>query len=181
MSRVGRKPIPIPSGVDVKIEGRSVEVKGPKGSLSCRIPDGIEARIEDSTILVEPTSEHRRYKAFYGLARALINNMVVGVSEGFSKTLEIIGVGYKVRKGSKDNEVILELGFSRPIDYKAPEGIKFDVDERNLIITVNGIDKQVVGQVAAEIRAYRPPEPYKGKGVRYRGEEVRRKAGKAKA
>ena len=180
MSRVGRKPIPVPSGVEVKIDGRRVEVKGPKGQLSYEVPEGITVRMEDSTIIVEPVKEHRKYKAFHGLARALINNMVVGVSQGFSKTLEVVGVGYKVKKGAKPNEVTLELGFSHPIHFVAPEDIEFEVDERNLRIVVKGIDKQKVGQVAADIRAFRPPEPYKGKGIRYAGEEIRRKAGKAK-
>jgi len=181
MSRIGRKAIAIPKGVGVKVEGRTVDVKGPKGELSFSMPDGINARVQSSSVFVEPEVVHRRFKASHGLTRALINNMVIGVTEGFSKTLEIIGVGYKVKKGKTPHEVELDLGFSHPIDYKVASDIAFDVDEKNLRIVIRGIDKQKVGHVAAEIRGLRPPEPYKGKGVRYVGEEIRRKAGKAKA
>lgn len=180
MSRIGKKPIQIPNGVEVKVEGRRVDIKGPKGQLSFVLPRGIIADVNNSSILVKQETEHRKLKANHGLARAQINNMIIGVTSGFSKALEIIGVGYKVKKGSSPHEVELDVGYSHPVHYKAPEDITFEVDEKNLRIIVKGIDKQKVGQIAAEIRKIRPPEPYKGKGIRYAGEEIRRKAGKAK-
>tara|TARA_B110000014_G_scaffold190129_1_gene138911 strand:+ start:625 stop:1164 length:540 start_codon:yes stop_codon:yes gene_type:complete len=177
MSRIGKAPITVPSGVEVQIQGRQVAVKGPKGELDIEVPVDITVRQDGEEILVERSDDERRNRALHGLTRSLVNNMVVGVSEGFSKELQIVGVGYRAAaKGS--NALELQLGFSHPVNVEAPTGITFDVPEPTRII-VSGIDKQVVGQVAADIRSYRKPEPYKGKGVRYLGEHVARKAGKA--
>ena len=177
MSRIGKAPITVPSGVEVQIQGRQVAVKGPKGELDIEVPVDITVRQDGEEILVERSDDERRNRALHGLTRSLVNNMVVGVSEGFSKELQIVGVGYRAAaKGS--NALELQLGFSPPVNVEAPTGITFDVPEPTRII-VSGIDKQVVGQVAADIRSYRKPEPYKGKGVRYLGEHVARKAGKA--
>ena len=177
MSRIGKEPISVPSDVQVSIEGRNVGVSGPKGSLDLDVPGEIEVRQEDDMILVERPNDDRKNKALHGLTRSLVNNMVIGVSEGFKKELEIVGVGYRAaEKGS--NALELQLGFSHPLELKAPEGITFEVPEPTRII-VSGINKEVVGQVAADIRSYRKPEPYKGKGIRYAGEHVARKAGKA--
>ena len=177
MSRIGKAPITVPSGVEVQIQGRQVAVKGPKGELDIEVPVDITVRQDGDEILVERSDDERRNRALHGLTRSLVNNMVLGVSEGFSKELQIVGVGYRAAaKGS--NALELQLGFSHPVNVEAPTGITFDVPEPTRII-VSGIDKQVVGQVAADIRSYRKPEPYKGKGVRYLGEHVARKAGKA--
>ena len=177
MSRIGKEPISVPSDVQVSIEGRNVGVSGPKGSLDLDVPGEIEVRQEDDMILVERPNDDRKNKALHGLTRSLVNNMVIGVSEGFKKELEIVGVGYRAaEKGS--NGLELQLGFSHPVEVKAPEGITFEVPEPTRLI-VSGINKEVVGQVAADIRSYRKPEPYKGKGIRYAGEHVARKAGKA--
>ena len=177
MSRIGKAPITVPSGVEVQIQGRQVAVKGPKGELDIEVPGDITVRQDGDEILVERSDDERRNRALHGLTRSLVNNMVLGVSEGFSKELQIVGVGYRAAaKGS--NALELQLGFSHPVNVEAPAGISFDVPEPTRII-VSGIDKQVVGQVAADIRSYRKPEPYKGKGVRYLGEHVARKAGKA--
>lgn len=181
MSRIGKKAIAIPKGVEVKIEGRKVDVKGPKGKLSFVFPSGITADVADSSVSVKQEVEHRKLKASHGLTRAQINNMVIGVTDGFSKSLEIIGVGYKLKKGASAHEIEIDVGYSEPVHYKAPDDITFEVDEKNLRIIVRGADRQKVGQVAAEIRRIRPPEPYKGKGIRYVDEEIRRKVGKAKA
>ena len=176
MSRIGKEPISVPSDVQVSIEGRSVGVTGPKGSLDLDLPGEINVRQEDGTVLVERPNDDRKNKALHGLTRSLINNMVIGVSEGFKKELEIVGVGYRAAKSGDGLE--LQLGFSHPVKVKAPDGITFDVPEPTQII-VSGINKEVGGQVAADIRSYRKPEPYKGKGIRYAGEYVARKAGKA--
>jgi len=177
MSRIGKSPILVPNGVEVGISGSSIEVKGPKGSLDFEVPGAIVVRQDGDQIYVERPDDERTNRALHGLTRSLINNMVIGVSEGFSKELEIIGVGYRAQaKGQSSLE--LQLGFSHPISVDAPEGISFEVPEPTRII-ISGIDKQAVGQVAANIRSYRKPEPYKGKGVRYLGEHVARKAGKA--
>lgn len=177
MSRIGKAPILVPNGVEVGISGKSIEVKGPKGSLDFEVPGSISVRQDGDQIYVERPDDERTNRALHGLTRSLINNMVIGVSEGFSKELEIIGVGYRAQaKGQSSLE--LQLGFSHSISVDAPEGVSFDVPEPTRII-VSGIDKQIVGQVAADIRSYRKPEPYKGKGVRYLGEHVVRKAGKA--
>ena len=176
MSRIGKEPISVQSDVQISIQGRNVGVTGPKGSLDLDLPGEIDVREEDGAVLVERPSDDRKTKALHGLTRSLINNMVIGVSEGFKKELEIVGVGYRAAKSGDGLE--LQLGFSHPIKVKAPEGITFDVPEPTQII-VSGINKEVVGQVAADIRSYRKPEPYKGKGIRYAGEYVARKAGKA--
>ena len=176
MSRVGLSPIPVPSGVDVTIDGRAVTVKGPKGELSHEIPETITIREEDGTLLVERQDDERQNRSLHGLTRALIANMVTGVTDGFRKDLEIVGVGYRATaKGS--NALELALGFSHPVTVEAPEGVTFEVPSPTNIGVI-GIDKQAVGQVAANIRKIRKPEPYKGKGVRYAGERVLRKAGK---
>ena len=176
MSRIGKAPIPVPSGVEVSISGRQVAVKGPKGALDLEVPGEITVRQDGEEILVERPDDERQNRALHGLTRSLVNNMVVGVSEGFSKELQIVGVGY--RAAPKGSDLELQLGFSHPVIVKAPDGIEFDVPEPTRII-VSGANKQVVGQVAADIRSHRKPEPYKGKGVRYLGEHVARKAGKA--
>jgi large subunit ribosomal protein L6 len=177
MSRIGKVPISVPSGVDVSISGRTITVKGPKGMLSRDIPGDIVVRQEDSTLLVERPDDERQNRALHGLTRSLVNNMVVGVTDGFRKELEIVGVGYRA-EAQGPNGVKLSLGFSHPVNVKAPEGITFEVPTATQVV-VTGIDKEVVGQVAANIRSIRKPEPYKGKGVRYAGERVLRKAGKA--
>jgi len=177
MSRVGKSPISVTAGVKVDIAGSQVTVTGPQGKLEHTLPPGISARAEDSTVLVERHDDERNHRALHGLSRALVSNMVVGVSAGFTKDLEIVGVGYRATaQGPKKLE--LALGFSHPVVIEAPEGIDFEVPVPTKI-TVKGIDRQLVGQVAADIRKIRKPEPYKGKGVRYAGELVRRKAGKA--
>ncbi|MDZ7679242.1 MAG: 50S ribosomal protein L6 [Acidimicrobiales bacterium] len=176
MSRVGTFPIPVPNGVDISIDGTSVTVTGPKGTLSHELPESITLRQEDDTLLVERTDEERRTRGLHGLSRALVANMVTGVTDGFRKDLEIVGVGYRATaKGSDSLE--LALGYSHAVTIEAPDGITFEVPTPTSIGVI-GIDKQVVGQVAANIRAVRKPEPYKGKGVRYAGERVLRKAGK---
>jgi large subunit ribosomal protein L6 len=177
MSRVGRSPIAIPSGVDVSISGQTVSVKGPKGSLERDVPAPITVRQDDGQILVERPDDERGNRALHGLSRSLLNNMVVGVTDGFRKDLEIVGVGYRATaKGP--SKIELALGFSHPVNVDAPDGITFEVPTPTHVAVI-GIDKEVVGQVAADIRSIRKPEPYKGKGVRYRDERVRRKAGKA--
>ena len=177
MSRVGRSPITVPSGVEVTLADRRVTVKGPKGTLARPVPGEITVRQEESTIVVERPNDERQNRALHGLTRSLVNNMVVGVTDGFNKDLEIVGVGYRaIAKGADQLE--LALGFSHPVVVDAPEGVTFEVPQPTRI-TVRGIDKELVGQVAANIRKIRKPEPYKGKGVRYAGERVIRKAGKA--
>ena len=177
MSRIGKLPVPVPSGVDVSIDGAVVTVKGPKGTLSHSVAAPIVVEKGEGVLDVKRPDDERESRSLHGLTRTLVNNMVVGVTEGYEKKLEIVGVGYRAAaKGS--NALELQLGFSHPVNVEAPAGITFDVPEPTRII-VSGIDKQVVGQVAADIRSYRKPEPYKGKGVRYLGEHVARKAGKA--
>jgi len=176
MSRIGKAPITVPGGVDIAIADGAVTVKGPKGTLSRIIPGAITVRQEASQIIVERPNDERQNRSLHGLARTLVNNMVVGVTDGFSKELEIIGVGYRA-EAVNPTTLRLALGFSHPVVMDAPEGITFEVPTQTRII-VRGIDKEVVGQVAANIRAVRKPEPYKGKGVRYLGEKVLRKAGK---
>jgi large subunit ribosomal protein L6 len=181
MSRIGQAPIAVPSGVDVTIAatptGQNITVKGPKGTLSRTIASTISVTNEDGTLSVTRPDDERENRALHGLTRSLVNNMVVGVTDGFKKTLEIVGVGYRA-EAQGPNAIRLALGFSHPVNVKAPEGVTFEVPAATQII-VNGIDKEVVGQVAADIRSIRKPEPYKGKGVRYQGERVLRKAGKA--
>jgi large subunit ribosomal protein L6 len=176
MSRIGQAPIPIPSGVEVNISGASVRVKGPKGELEQRVPEGVKVEQADSEIRVARADDERETRALHGLVRSLVFNMVQGVTQGFEKSLEIQGVGYRAQK--KGNDIELAVGYSHPVTKSAPTGIEFDVPQPTRIV-VRGIDKELVGQVAAEIRAIRKPEPYKGKGIRYEGEQIRRKAGKA--
>jgi large subunit ribosomal protein L6 len=178
MSRVGKQPIEIPSGVDVKLDGRTFTAKGPLGQLRWDIPHGTEIQMEGSVVTVLPPSRPKEKTAFQGLTRALLANMVIGVSQGFTKSLDMVGVGYRAFAKGKSLEI--HVGFSHPVEFNLPEGIKAEVDKDNRI-TISGIDKQLVGQVAADIRAIRPPEPYKGKGIQYVGERIRRKAGKAGA
>ena len=177
MSRIGRSPITVPSGVEITIADRNLTVKGPKGVLARPIPGEIVVRQEDSTLLVERPNDERQNRALHGLTRSLLNNMVVGVTDGFNKDLEIVGVGYRATARGA-NQIELALGFSHPVVVDAPDGITFEVPQPTRI-TVRGIDKELVGQVAANIRKIRKPEPYKGKGIRYEGEVVKRKAGKA--
>lgn len=176
MSRIGKQPIPVPAGVEVKIDGSSVTVKGPKGELSQTFTDVLTITHEDGELLVARPDDSRTSRSLHGLTRSLLANMVEGVSAGFAKNLEIVGVGY--RAAMKGTDLELQLGFSHPVLVVAEPGIKFEVPQPTRI-TVSGIDKQRVGQVAADIRKWRKPEPYKGKGVRYAGEHVRRKVGKA--
>ncbi|MFO7743040.1 MAG: 50S ribosomal protein L6 [Anaerolineae bacterium] len=178
MSRVGRMPIPLPEGVRVEIEGNRVTLTGPRGTLAREFHPDMEIIREDSELRVSRPTDQRRHRELHGLTRALLSNMVIGVTEGYERKLEIQGVGYRVEllgNGALD----LQLGFSHPVRISPPEGIEFDVQPRKKIITVRGVSKEKVGQIAAEIRAWRPPEPYQGKGVRYLGEHVPRKAGKA--
>ena len=176
MSRIGKTPIEIKSGVEVVVNANSVEIKGPKGTLAQNIPEGIEVQKEEQTIIVKRDNDLRETKALHGLVRSLLNNMVQGVTEGYQKQLELVGVGYRAQsKGS--NALELQLGFSHPVKYSAPDGITLEVPSQTEI-NISGIDKQVVGQVAADIRALKKPEPYKGKGIRYVGEHIIRKAGK---
>jgi large subunit ribosomal protein L6 len=176
MSRIGKMPVDMPSGVDIKVDGTQVTVKGSKGELSRQFTDRVSFSVEEGVITVGREDDTRESRALHGLSRALLANMVHGVSEGFTKVLEIQGVGY--RASLKGSDIELLVGFSHPVDVKAPKGITFEVPEPTRIV-VSGIDKEQVGQVAADIRKVRPPEPYKGKGIRYAGEYVRRKAGKA--
>jgi large subunit ribosomal protein L6 len=176
MSRVGRKPIPIPSAVEITQADGAIIVKGPKGQLSTPIPPKITVTLSDGTAEVTRADDYGPTRALHGLVRALLANMVTGVTDGFSRTLDITGVGYRAQKSG--NNLNLALGYSHPIEVRPPEGIEFTVDTPTQIV-VRGIDKQVVGEVAARIRRYRKPEPYKGKGIRYSDEVVRRKAGKA--
>ena len=176
MSRIGRLPITIPAGVDVTIDGRTVTVKGPKGQLSRELHPDIAVSREDGSIVVTRPTEQKVHKQLHGLTRTLVNNMVVGVTDGYRKGLEITGVGYRATKNGE--KLTLNLGYSHPIEIDPPKGISFEVENPTRLAVV-GIDKELVGQIAAKVRATRKPEPYKGKGVRYAGEYIRRKAGKA--
>ncbi len=176
MSRIGKMPVPIPTGIDVIVSGQSVTVKGPKGSLSRVFSDRMNLAIDDGNAIVTRSDDERSSRALHGLTRALLANMVTGVAQGFSKELNILGVGYRVALKGSDLE--FQLGFSHPVVFPAPAGIAFEVPDPSRII-ISGIDKEQVGQVAADIRSLRPPEPYKGKGIRYVNEYVKRKAGKA--
>lgn len=176
MSRVGKQPIPIPEGVEISVEGRKVIVKGPKGVLEREIHPGFTLEREDGSVKLIRPDDSKSTRAFHGLYRSLINNMVLGVTEGFQKKLEIVGIGYRAERRGRG--VTLMLGFAHPIFFVPPEGVEVKVETpTNLVI--EGTDKELVGQVAAKIRSFKPPEPYKGKGIRYEGEHVRRKAGKA--
>jgi large subunit ribosomal protein L6 len=177
MSRIGKKPIVVPKGVQVELRDNTVKVKGPKGELARAFSPEIGIRMEDGQILLERSSDARTIRALHGTTRAVLSNMVTGVSQGFSKALQVEGVGYRAEM--KGKQLVMALGFSHPITVDPPAGISFAVDEKTRTVTVSGIDKELVGQVAANLRGWRPPEPYKGKGLRYQGEQVRRKAGKA--
>ncbi len=176
MSRIGKKPITVPAGVDVKIDGATVTVKGPKGTLTNTFNADMIIKLEGTEIIVERPSENKMHKSLHGLTRTLLNNMVEGVTNGYKKTLEIEGIGYRAAKQGKD--LVMNLGYSHQVIIPEVDGITIEVPNATTIV-VNGIDKQVVGQVAAEIREKRPPEPYKGKGIRYQGERIIRKEGKA--
>jgi large subunit ribosomal protein L6 len=178
MSRIGKKPVTLPKGVSVEVQGNTVAVKGPKGELRRTLHTEMQVALADGQVTVSRPSDEKRHKALHGLSRTLVQNMVDGVSKGFSKTLEIQGVGYKAE--AKPYGVNLIVGYSHPVKYEAPKGIKISV-ENNTVVKIEGADKEAVGQVAAELRSVRPPEPYKGKGIRYQGEQVRRKAGKTGA
>jgi large subunit ribosomal protein L6 len=176
MSRIGKQPIPVPAAVNVQIDGQTITVKGPRGELQRQVHRDIRLHQDDGKVTVTRQSDSPYHRALHGLTRALLANMVSGVADGFSKTLELQGVGYRAQQMGKNIQVA--VGYSHPVDVQAPAGIELEVDGTSKI-HVRGIDKELVGQVAAEIRALRPPEPYKGKGIRYEGEHVRRKAGKA--
>jgi large subunit ribosomal protein L6 len=175
MSRIGKKPVPLPAGVSAAVDGRRLTIKGPKGEISRTFHAEMTLAVESGTVVVRRPSDETKHKALHGLSRTLVANMVEGVTKGFVKALEIQGVGYKAEP-TKDG-VTLIVGYSHTVPYKAPQGIKITVDN-NVNVKVEGVDKELVGQVAAELRNVRPPEPYKGKGIRYAGEQVRRKAGK---
>ncbi len=181
MSRIGKRPIPVPAAVTVTIAGPKVSVKGPKGELSHIVPDGVSVERLDGVLHVNRESEAKTHRSLHGLTRTLIDNMVVGVTQGFSKTLEITGVGYRAQLSGKS--LTLSLGYSHPVPVQPPDGISFAVQEGRATepyrVTVSGIDKQLVGETAARIRRWREPEPYKGKGIKYTGEVIRRKAGKS--
>ena len=178
MSRIGKKPIPVPKNVTATIDGQTVKVKGPKGELERRLHPSMAVSMEDGNITVARPSDEPGHRALHGLTRTLVANMVDGVTKGYSKQLEIIGVGYKAE--ARPYGLQLALGFSHPVEYRAPKGIKLTAPQPTQVI-IEGADKELVGQVAAELRSLRPPEPYKGKGIKYQGEQVRRKAGKAGA
>jgi len=177
VSRIGRMPVIVPEGVDVKIKGSFVQVKGPKGELEHTFPKDMKISLDDRVVTVNRPSDEGTHRALHGMTRALINNMIVGVSTGFEKILEVNGVGYRAEV--ENGNLVLYVGYSHPVVVEPPEGISFEVDVRTRQIRVRGYDKQVVGQVAADVRKIRPPEPYKGKGIKYLDERIRRKAGKA--
>ena len=176
MSRIGKLPIPVPNAVKVDLQGNHLKVEGPKGTLERALPAQIRIRVEDGTIVCERPSDGREHRSLHGLTRTLVANMVNGVSQGFTKNLELVGVGYRVAK--QGDELVLNLGYSHPIRFRPPEGVSIDVADPTHF-SVTGINREHVGAVAADLRKLRPPEPYKGKGIMYRGERVRRKAGKA--
>jgi len=178
MSRIGRKPIAIPQGVDVQVQGNVVAVKGPKGRLETRIPEGITLERQDGNLVAKRAGDDKA--ALHGLVRALVNNAVEGVTKGWSKELEIVGIGYRAEMKGK-NTVVFSLGYSHPIELAVPEGITIVVDPKQTRLTISGIDRQKVGQVASDIRSLRPPDPYKNKGVRYAGERLKKKVGKTGA
>jgi large subunit ribosomal protein L6 len=178
MSRIGRKPITIPSGVNVKVKDGSVEVAGSKGKLSRLIPLGIEVKVDTTEIHVERKRDEKELRALHGLTRALVANMVLGVTEGFSKSLDIVGIGYRAELIEK-NSIKFSLGYSNPVEFSLPQGVTVVVEERGTRVTIHGIDKEIIGETAARIKRLRPPDSYKGKGIRYRGEMLRLKPGKA--
>ena len=177
MSRVGRLPVEVPSGVDVKIDGSHVKIKGPKGEMEFTFSPEIEILLNENEIQINRPSDARQMRSLHGTTRALIQNMVIGVTDGFQKELQLVGVGY--RANMEGENLVLNVGYSHSVVVEPPAGIKFEVGERNQQVFISGIDKQSVGQIAADVRKIRPPEPYKGKGIRYKDEYIRRKAGKA--
>lgn len=177
MSRIGKMPVPVPAGVEVSIEGSKVMVKGPKGALTREFHPELSISVDEGVLVVKRPNDERSFRALHGLTRALINNMVIGVTEGYSKTLEIRGTGYRAEL--QGTTLVMNLGFSHPVVIEPPEGIEFEANPRASTVTVKGYDKELVGRIAAELRAWRPVEPYLGKGIRYQGEVVRRKSGKA--
>ncbi|MCA9897799.1 MAG: 50S ribosomal protein L6 [Anaerolineales bacterium] len=177
MSRIGKAPITIPNGVQIEVKKGTINVKGPKGQLTQKVHPDMQFEQEDGVLTVKRPSDSRQHRSLHGLTRALISNMVVGVSDGFNRILDIEGVGYRAELDG--TTLVLNVGYSHPVRFEPPKDVSFVVENRNKTIIVNGIDKQVVGEISAVIRKQRPPEPYKGKGIRYRGEYVRRKAGKA--
>lgn len=179
MSRIGKMPIAIPAGVKIKLEGRQLTVTGPQGTLSRELPPRVRLEIDDQEIQVFPQDDHRLSRSFWGLARTLVDNMVTGVSTGFTKGLEIVGTGYKVE--AKGDTLMLSLGYSNPVEFPLPQGIKAEVLDRGTRFELKGIDKELLGQTVANIRGLRPPDVYKGKGVRFIGEQLRRKVGKTGA
>ncbi|MDX2437076.1 MAG: 50S ribosomal protein L6 [Acidobacteriota bacterium] len=176
MSRIGKMPIPVPNGVNITVADGAVQVKGPKGQLEIGLLPGLSASVEDGTLTIDRADEEAQTRSYHGLVRSLIANAATGVSEGWSKELEIVGIGYRAE--SKGKSVLFNLGYSHPIDFAVPDGIEIEVDGKANKVKVTGFDRQQVGQVAADIRALRPPEPYKGKGIRYSTERIRIKAGK---
>jgi large subunit ribosomal protein L6 len=177
VSRVGRLPVVVPSGVEVKIEGSHVKIKGPKGEMEFTFSPQIEITLNEGEVTINRPSDTRDMRSLHGTTRALIQNMVTGVTDGFQKELQLVGIGYRANMQGKN--LVLNVGYSHSVEIEPPEGITFEVGDRNQQIFVSGIDKQAVGQIAADIRKVRPPEPYKGKGIRYKDEYIRRKAGKA--
>jgi len=177
VSRIGRLPVEVPQGVDVNVKGTHVRIKGPKGQLEHTFPASMKITLKKGVITVERPSDEGTHRAMHGMTRAIINNMVIGVTDGFEKILEINGVGYRGELQGKN--LILNVGYSHSVEVVPPEGISFEVEDRNRVIHIKGYDKALVGQVAADIRKIRPPEPYKGKGIKYKDERIRRKAGKA--
>jgi len=177
VSRIGKMPVPVPAGVEVSIEGSKVMVKGPKGALTREFHPELSISLDEGVLVVKRPNDERSFRALHGLTRALINNMVIGVTEGYSKTLEIRGTGYRAEL--QGTTLVMNLGFSHPVVIEPPEGIEFEANPRASTVTVKGYDKELVGRIAAELRAWRPVEPYLGKGIRYQGEVVRRKSGKA--
>jgi large subunit ribosomal protein L6 len=175
MSRIGKKPIPIPQGVKVQLDGLTVRAEGPKGKLSQMVPAGLTPKVADGTLVIERSGEYRRVRALHGLARALVANMVTGVKDGFERKLEIVGIGYRAQMQGKS--IQLALGYSHPVIFPLPDGVTAEID-RQIAITLRGADKAVLGETAAKLRSLRKPDPYKGKGIRYAGEQVRRKVGK---
>jgi large subunit ribosomal protein L6 len=177
MSRIGKKPVTIPQGVDVKLSGTNINVKGPKGELSWTHPEGVSVAIEEGKAVVTRKGDDKPVRALHGLTRALVQNMVTGVSEGYTRSLELVGIGYRAQ--AQGDRLSFTVGYSHPVEFKLPEGIKAEVDKKQTTITLSGIDKHLLGQVAADIKAIRKPDSYKGKGIRYAGERLKLKAGKA--
>lgn len=177
MSRVGKNPVTLPDNVEVRTQGSFISVKGPKGELKWDMPDGIKVSVQDKSIVVKRLSDVKGVRALHGTARSIIADMVRGVSEGYQRVLEIVGIGYRAQV--QGNKIVFALGYSRPVEFTLPQGITAEVDRRQTQLTLRGIDKQLIGQVAANIRSLRPPDPYKGKGIRYAGEQIRLKPGKA--